>query len=336
MLLFYNRIKKGGIVRKFLVLLLLGITLLGSEKLPAWYLNPPLDDNVFWFGVGEGSTLRQAKDSALADIAAKLSVTISSKVSKSSTQSTSGVSSVFHQDVKINLESEVKKISFSSFETVDSVSSDSKTMVLVKVQKVKFFKDQKQILMDSLTELDRIKSTAANKSILEQYQIFKNFSPEADKAKIIASVLSSFDVEYDRQLTSTKLSDYDDSIDDARSKIEFYINADRNSRYCADILKEALAKEKIKTTKYLNKNNRNLVVVDLDTDVTSREMYGSFMTKARTTVSLKSKDNSILSTFIVESKGSSSLDEAASLKNSSMDFKKQVAEKGVFDFLGIN
>jgi hypothetical protein len=86
----------------------------------------------------------------------------------------------------------------------------------------------------------------------------------------------------------------------------------------------------------LNRNNGNLVIVDLDTEATKKQLFGTYMVNTRTTVSLKSKEGATISTFIVESRGNSSIDYATALKNASNNFKQQVNEKGIFTFLGIN
>ncbi|MFA6144720.1 MAG: LPP20 family lipoprotein [Sulfurimonas sp.] len=323
-------------MKRLMVLIGLGIGLIAGENVPSWYFNPPSDNETSWYGVGEGNSLRQAKDSALSDIASKLSVTISSKVSKSVTQSSTGMLSTYNQNVNVNQESEVKKMSFNNFEVVSSSQNDSKALVLVQVDKAKFLKDQLQTLTDTVKDLDGLQQAPQGKSILEQYQAFKSMEPDVEKAKTIISILTTFDIPFERTKMSQAVNDYRDSMDAVRSKIEFYINADNDSRYCSDVLKEALATEKIKTSRYLNRNNKNIVVVDLDTEVTSKQLYGAYMVNARTSVSLKSTEGSTLSTFIVESRGSSSLDRATALKNASNNFKQQVNEKGIFTFLGIN
>ncbi|MCX6074124.1 MAG: LPP20 family lipoprotein [Campylobacterales bacterium] len=323
-------------MKRLLVLIGLGIGLIAGENVPSWYFNPPSDNEVSWYGVGEGNSLRQAKDSALADIASKLSVTISSKVSKDATQTTSGAFSSYHQNVNVNQESEVKKMSFNNFEVISTSQNDSKALVLVQVDKAKFLKDQLQTLTDMVKELDTLQLSPKGKSILEEYQEFKSLAPDVEKAKTIISILTTFDVPFERTKMSQAVSDYRDSLDAIRSQIEFYISADNDSHYSADVLKEALAAEKIKIVQQFNRNNTNLVIVDLDTVATSKQLFSTYMVNTRTTVSLKSKEGAILSTFIVESRGNSSIDYATALKNASNNFKQQVNEKGIFTFLGIN
>ena len=312
------------------------MSLCAAEKIPAWYFNPPADDEIFWYGVGEGDSIRKAKDEALADIGSKISVTIGSKVTKDATQSTTGTFVVYNQNVNVNLVSEVKKMSFNNFEVVYTAQNESKQLALVKVEKARFLKDQSQILKDTLNEFDRLKLITANKSALEKFQKYQSMLPEYEKSKTILSVLASFDFPFDRIGVSQKIVDFRNSMDEQRSSLEFYINSDTHSQYHSDILKEALSMEKIKILRNLKSKNNNLVILDLDTKTTDKLIYGSYMTNARTTVSLKSKEGVVLSTFTIESRGVSSLDQASALKNASNNFGTQVAEKGVFSFLGIN
>ena len=322
-------------MKYLLILIGLGMALIAGDNVPAWYFNPPVDNETSWYGVGEGNSLRQAKDSALADIASKLSVTISSKVSKNATQMTSGTYTSYNQDVNVNQESEVKKISFNNFEVVSSSQNESKALVLIQVDKAKFLKDQLQTLNDTVKDIEALQSAPKAKSILEQYQKFQNISPDVEKAKTIISILTTFEASFDRTQMMNSLNDYRDSMEDVRSKIEFYIDFNNDSRYSADALKEALTSEKIKISRRLNTNNSNLIIVELDTESTRKLLYGFYMVNTRTTVSLKSNEGSTLSTFIVESKGSSSLDYQTALKSASNNFKKTVNEKGIYAFFGI-
>jgi len=321
-------------MKSLLVLIALGIALIASESVPSWYFNPPSDNETSWYGVGEGSTLRQAKDSALADIASRLSVTISSKVSKNATQTSTGAFSSYNQNVNVNQESEVKKIAFNNFEVVSTSQNDSKALVLVEVDKAKFLKDQLQTLTDTVNDINGLQPKG--KSVLEQYQELKSMAPDVEKAKTILSILTTFEIPFDRTKMAHAVSDYRDSLDTVRSKIEFYISADNDSRYSSDVLKEALATEKIKIAQRFNRNNSNLVIINLDTEATTKQLFNTYMVNTRTTVSLKSKEGATISTFIVESRGNSSIDYATALKNASNNFKQQVNEKGIFTFLGIN
>ena len=327
---------KRIIMKYLLVLLGFGVMLFANESLPSWYSNPPIDNETAWYGVGEGSTLRSAKDSALADVASRLSVTVSSKVSKNATQTTVGEYISYNQNVNLNLESEVKKISFNNYDVVSSLQSESKALVLLKVDKSSFLKDQVQILSDTVADIKALEVAPKNTHIIEDYKRYQGYVQDVEKAKTIVSILTTFGVPHDRMRIINTLNEYRDSMDNIRSKIEFYIDFDSDSRNSADILKEALTAEKIKISPRLYNNNSNLIVVKLDTESIKKQLFGSYMVGVKTTVSLRTNKGITLSTFIVESKGNSSLDYQTALKNASNKFKNLIHEQGIYAFLGIN
>jgi hypothetical protein len=325
------------IVMKYLLVLLgFGVILFANESLPSWYSNPPVDNEMTWYGVGEGPTLRSAKDSALADVASRLSVTVTSKVSKNATQTTTGEYISYNQKVNLNLESEVKKISFNNYDIVSSTQNESRALVLVQVDKSQFLKDQVQILNDTVADIKALEVAPKKTHILEEYKKFQEYSQDVEKAKTIISILTTFGVSFDRIQMMNTLNEYRNSMDDMRSKVEFYINYDGDSRNSADVLKEALTAEKIKISPRLNSNNSNLVVVYLDTELIKKQLFGSYMVGVKTTVSLKSNKGTTFSTFIVESKGNSSVDYQSALKNASYKFKNAIREQGIYTFLGMN
>jgi len=134
-----------------LIILLLSLVLSGcatggnSGVLAEWVLSPPADTAATIYGVGEGMTLRGARDDALAVIAGKLETRVSSDV-QTETVLTNGQE---RSTTRNNVHTTTESLKLSEFRTVNSAQSGSRLFVMLSVDR--------QNLVDSILEdVDRL------------------------------------------------------------------------------------------------------------------------------------------------------------------------------------
>lgn len=114
---------------------LIGFILLKVTPVHAsqWWLNPPEDNTQFIYGIGQGATLTEAQQNALADISGKLSTNISSSLDRI-TQDT-GIN--YSDSVRRQIRSEVKDTELSQFQLVNSRVEGTKTTALLQLDRIK-------------------------------------------------------------------------------------------------------------------------------------------------------------------------------------------------------
>lgn len=318
---------------KFLTILFIAIfNLEAVDSIPSWYFNPPSDDE-FFYGIGEGTSLRLAKDEALNDIASRLSITISSKLSKDATQTNFNENTNYQQKVNQNLQSEVKKISFNNFEIVSTANNGSTTLVLLKVNKAQFLREQHDSLKEMLKRFDRLINNEEKKGPVELLQSLYLEEVNIDKCNTIASILKIHGNDYDKSILDKKLETMSIIKNNIKNKIEFIIVADDNSRYVADIIKDRLTALKLKIQKSSVKN-ANSVIIYLTTERNDKMLYSSFMTMVRTNMILKNNNGDEFYTSSFQYKGSSTLSYNAALQNGSKELQSQIDNIGILAFLG--
>ena len=129
------------------VMLLSACATTGPAQLPEWVLNPPTDNASAIYGVGEGAALRTARDDALAVIAGKLEVRVTSDVLTETTLANGREESNTRNRVRTTTEA----LKLSEFQTENSAQVANRLYVLLSIKR--------QVLVASiLNDLERLDS----------------------------------------------------------------------------------------------------------------------------------------------------------------------------------
>lgn len=127
------------------MMFLAGCAMNGEGQLPDWVLNPPADNAVTIYGVGEGAALRIARDDALAVIAGKLETRVTSDV-LTETRLENGRQ---HSNTRNRVRTTTEALALSEYQTENSAQVVGRLFVLLSVKR--------QTLVTSvLHDLDRL------------------------------------------------------------------------------------------------------------------------------------------------------------------------------------
>lgn len=108
-----------------------------QSDLPSWWTSPPTDSSQWLYGLGEGPTLEQANQQALANLAGKFRTTINSSLSRHTQSTYQHTIDRIERDITSN----ISDISLSNYETLQTQVSDQNILVLVRVNKISLAND---------------------------------------------------------------------------------------------------------------------------------------------------------------------------------------------------
>ncbi|EGM76722.1 hypothetical protein Rhein_3189 [Rheinheimera sp. A13L] len=163
-------------IRSALLVLLIG--LFGSFQTLAeqWWENPPEDNEQFIYGLGQGNTLAEAQQQALADIAGKLSTKISSSLDRI-TQDT-GVA--YSDSVRRQIRSEIRDTELSQFQLVNSKVTKPQTIALIQLSRPKLATLWRNQIIETAGKLDPMLS-AHTIADFQQWLALKKALPLAEQ-----------------------------------------------------------------------------------------------------------------------------------------------------------
>lgn len=305
----------------------------GLCALPSWVVNPPVDDQEYLYGVGEGESIKQARDDALTTLVSKLNVTVSSTLSRTETQSTLGETMIHNKNVKNETKSEVKKISFNTHEIMANEREDGRNYILVRVDKRKFITEKK----DEITILENTMAQkfgdAKGRNIVERFALLKEVVALSKQAGTLVDVVGALE-SYPKEGHSALYASYNHALEKTIDEIKAYVSSEGSSNIFGDVVRAELIANKIKTTKKYN-GTQNEIFIDVDMQSVIKLVYSRYMAKVKVNISLKKGDDTIYSTS-VECFGNSAVDEQNALNAAANDFKKKIKQKEILNLLGFD
>jgi hypothetical protein len=151
---------------------------------PGWFLSPP-KDNVHLFGAGEGATQQEAERHALAEIADRLVVSVTSEYSTKATVTDSEGKGSFETTSKRKIDTKSLPLDFVSYGVIKSEESGGKVYVLVAVDRNE---QAKKVEVEVKEGLNRVRELDAQRGL--ETNPLKRAKFDASSLKILDSITS--------------------------------------------------------------------------------------------------------------------------------------------------
>ncbi len=271
------------------------------SSLPSWYITPKTSDQNL-YGVGEGYTLAEASKSALNNLASKLMTSISSE---SSTLLESNKYSTNEQS-RQKISEVVAKITFNNYQISNSAAFGGKIYTEISVSRAGFISEYSQKLSGLNQKMAEIFKQAQNKSILEKLNDFSAVNDLSLEAESISQILASLNASSANFKNNIDLyNSYQNSYQNLASKIEFFIENNNAPKALVSKVIGALNQKKLKVVKSKNLDNPNLVIIQINSQITEQKIYGSYIAKLKLDFNLLSNQNKIIKSTSFENSGSS-------------------------------
>ena len=293
-----------------------------TNSIPEWFYAPP-QSNKYFYGSGEGSTLKQAEISALDFIAREIQTTISSNLNITQGTNNNNGNSDFYKMVQQNINTQVKKINFTNIEIIKTIKVNNSIYTLVRINKQTLFNSLKTQfeLLDS--KIDNEIKISKNYSLLDQLITLNKIQSQISKAISQATILNSLNPDFNIQKYTEKYNNYLNQKTKILHKLTFNINSN-------DLFTQKLI-EVLNQNGYKISNNSN-IKIKLKKQIRNSDLMGLAISKVTINIQVIAK-NKILHSTSLEVKGISN-NYSQALANAANNFKQQLQEKGINKVLG--
>jgi len=302
------------------------------KTLPAWYLNPPRETKSTLYATGEGAYKREALNNALLALLAKLRISISSDYSVESVVR-EGSRQNYHDTTYTNkTQSSISKIDINSYELLSLEKMGFKNyIVLIKVDKKRFFRALQEELDAKLRSAEAIEGSLSSNNALE---VLARYNKALDglhdienRLDIMMQLEDGFDPFKYRQ-AYTALVDKRDML---RKKLSFWIVSSEKG------LKTPLLKA-LREAKFTieSKKNRFHFRVFIESKEHRNYAYGFYIVKAKIGVTTKDYKGVGIADNIIYIKGASAQSYSAAKEKLIHNFYKLVEKEGVGKILNLD
>ncbi len=304
----------------------IGGTAKKEVPLPQWYLQAPNNTAQFLYGEGEGSSIEEAKQNALNNMASRLVVSVSSTIDSSTRSTTSDNGSSYSKDVSKNVKVEVQKIKFTNATVKNSEMVNGKLYTLMEVNRPLLFAQKKGEFDSKDARAEELYSTVDGKAKLDQIHILQDIYPLLKEAKTQTIVLNAINNSFPYTIYTKKYDEYMDRLDAIKRECVINVKTNTDEKYFADNLVDLLNQNKFRISDTMAKSD---IIIDIKTSPKYSITSGWNIAKVSTTLSVIS-DGKVVSNKIIATVGRSSTSQESALEDASKKFRSEI-EKQTLD-----
>jgi len=300
----------------------------------SWISNPPSDTSKYFYGLGYGETLRDAKSDALATISAKISVDVASNFSSSLSAIRHGGDEDVLSETKNEIVSKSRQIQYDDVKVKESYNDGKRWVVLVEVNRDTLSKTYERKLNQIDSKLKNEWELYQDADFFEKLKLsvgIKKYLKETDE---LFPLLYALNPNYDDSKYTSRYLQYTKEMKKANSKMIFKIKSDKNSKPLASLIRSELS---AKNASFSDKNYNVLITI---TTKAKKRKYKSTNEKfanltfalRKTTIKATNRDGKVVSNVVYKTKSGSSEGFEDAIARVAK-YEKRIKEKGIIAFI---
>jgi len=304
-----------------------------KKELPAWYLSPPISNEKYLYGVGEGESKEHAIANALSNMAGSLSISISSDFQSKSFVRDGTITSMQTDTVSLT-NAQVHKLRISDYQLIHvDEFAFQRVLVLVKTDKKKLFDSLLKDIDQNLLDIQRKYETSTNSNILKRIIVANEAKNIVEDMKNSLVALGSLQPKFDTQKYHTKISSIESRHDELLGLVSFSVDSNKDAKSFVAVMKSALSEENYKIESFADKQNQFHLFIESGT--TYAKSYGFHI--ARTALTITTKDNYGVTLGSTKHNlvGQSTQGFEVAKENVAMKFQKKIKKDGLDLILGM-
>ncbi|GAA3947599.1 hypothetical protein GCM10022278_03510 [Allohahella marinimesophila] len=300
-----------------------------TNEVPQWALAPPSDSVSAMYGVGERSTLDQAKKAALAEIAGKLGTFIQAQTETSLSMRAGQTSESLQEDIQAT----VASTEFSDFDVVETAVQGGRYWVLVKVDR-KTMADRLNAKSAQIeAELSADFADFSKRSSLAKVRRLPDLQKKLDRAQQYQLTLKALNPGLDVTTLQSSSRQRQQMLDNAQQALRVRLEHDQNTAVFANQLKGLLSASKLILEQGSNRQGKSVIAIR--SDVTYQEVFGDQMVKMLVDIQAIDDKGAVIATSNHVVSGASRTSRQAALEQANHKLAQTFSEQGLLQALGL-
>ena len=300
-------------------------------QVPQWYVNGAQNDQQSFYGIGSGSVIDDAKLSALNELQSRISTSISSATQVIKEENNDFAKSDFFQSIK----SQIAEIEINNYIIDKSEKIGDDYFVQVKVDRVGFIKN-----LETKLNTIRIRNNAnyrasRDNNIVNRKQTLELIVKRNQEAQRINYILLNIAKNHNFRKINDEIIDYEKKLAKINNQIEVFLELVNVPRNIQSALNKAINQSGIKITKRRNRQNDDLVIINIQSKASHRIIYNSNISKITLTFKIFSNKARLIATNQIEVSGSSLINKEEAVSAAIAQFNQEVKKKGILNIIGL-
>lgn len=299
-----------------------------SSDTPSWYISPKQNNAENLYGVAQAFDLEEATKAALADGAARLSVSISATSTSLSEESKFDINEETRRQIKQNIE----KIDFANFQVSRSNKIGPNYFVEVEIPRSPFVRGQKERIIFLEKKVDDLEKSLGSANPIQKRLSLLKIIDFTKQAELSGRILNGAGENIDLREKLSRLAKFENQLNNINDKIEFYFEIN-SEKEISQIIKNALNKEHIAISQSRNSSS-NQVIIEIKSSSRSNKIYGAYITKLHIDFGNITNGQTVASNS-VEVTGSSTISEKESYLSAVKSLEDKITKEGILKTIGI-
>lgn len=290
----------------------------------------PNDSAQFYYAMGEGETSEAAKNAALSDISARISVSVESSIDTTLTVQKRGSEETIDRDFQKNIKAKAKNIEFSGVKVLDTQQQAGQWQVVVEVDKYRLFDSYQSKLASDKAKLNNVMAVFKSSSEFEKLKQTPGVQKVLISANANVGVLQTLKPSFNAAAEIKSFADVDNQLLNAKRDLIVHITFDKSSKGLASLVKDRLTEQNIRVTE--GKGNVSLEIKTTGkpqiVESTNPRLASMKVAQRQTSFIVKDKQGRIVSNAVIKTKGVSydSYDDALIQTKA---YEKEIADRGI-------
>ena len=305
-----------------------------SKPLPSWYMIPPAMSDDYLYGAGDGTTLDEARKSALENMIAQLGITIDSSY-ESTLNVHKDYREYFTKKTSLKIKSEIAKLRISNYETLQSEKrSYNHFIMLVRSDKKQFIQGLVKELDQKIEKTETQRLLLQNSDVISRYRYYQDSSDELNEMFPTLLVLNTLDDSFQDESYLQTISTINAEFQALKEHMTFSLVSDADSTGFMEEIRVALSDRKIRVIEKLRNDNDHIAIA-LHSVVNYAKSHGFDIARAVLVIEVRDHNGKVVGGNRINLTGHSTQGKAVALESAAKKFRKLIEKDGLASILGV-
>lgn len=200
-----------------------------SSDMPDWYLNKPMSNSLYYYGVGEATTKEGARAAALAQIGGEISTKVSHSLDMTLSEHNDDITS----DTKIQTKTSIENMKFTGVTVNENAYVNGKFYSYVQVDRDTLFADQKRDFDTKYNKLTSFYASAKNRNVFSLIKNKEKINASVNELRGKLTILKTIKPDFNQKKYSNVLTNISNDTRDASSNAMVYVTTSNASPFKA-------------------------------------------------------------------------------------------------------
>jgi len=333
--------------RRIYVLMIVGLVMAGCAESPKPEPEPQTvqtasvfgaattDTQRYFYGMGEGKSITEARNAALADIASRITVSVGASMQQVTEYRRREDEERLNRELRTDIRADTRQIDFVGVKDIATEKIDGRWHVSVSVDRALLANRYEEKTAQSFRDVESGYSLYQDDTLFMQLKRAGALKTQLRSFEGDLALLEAIRPGYDSSAYRTKIEAMDKSFAGLPGKVRFQIRSDANSQALVPLLKDALMQEGYGVAA----SGGNLVLVvqtgyeQKHYKSANEKMANMIFIERKTQFKVLNQDGTLAAEHLVTTRAASARSVQDALKQTA-PYRRLIDEAGIIAFIG--